>query len=69
MLEHFPPSDDRTAPSRAAQYLVRPGPDPKRRDEMAWLTHERIEEEALRLSFSWTGVGSGRHQLCLNCSP
>lgn len=43
-----------------AQYLVRPGPDPKRKDDTVWLTKERIEEEAMLPSHEWLDIGSGR---------
>jgi len=41
------------------KYLVRPGPDPKRKDETSWLTKERIEEETMKPSYNWTDIGSG----------
>ncbi|KAL7547952.1 hypothetical protein ACHAWF_011221 [Thalassiosira exigua] len=40
-------------------YLVRPGPDPKRKEETAWLTSEKIQEESMRQSYEWTDIGSG----------
>jgi hypothetical protein len=46
--------------SAAFQYRVRPGPDPKRAGETAWLTKEQIEEECRRDSHSWIDSGSGR---------
>lgn len=42
------------------QYLVRPGPDPKRKDETTWLTKEKIEEESNKPSYDWIDIGSGR---------
>ena len=41
------------------KYLVRPGPDPKRKIETEWLTKEQIEVEALKPSHSWLDIGSG----------
>ena len=41
------------------QYLVRPGPDPKRKEETAWLTKEKIDEESLKQSYEWIDIGSG----------
>ena len=38
---------------------MRPGPDPKRKDDTKWLTKERIEEETMTDSWSWIDVGSG----------
>ena len=40
-------------------YLVRPGPDPKRKDSTTWLTKEKIEEEMMHESIEWTDIGSG----------
>ena len=42
------------------QYLVRPGPDPKRKEETMWLTKEKIEEESNKPSYDWIDIGSGR---------
>eukprot|EP00804_Cyclotella_cryptica_P003215 CCRYP_010465-RB/>CCRYP_010465-RB protein AED:0.11 eAED:0.11 QI:193/1/1/1/0.61/0.57/14/6319/1145 len=41
------------------KYLVRPSPDPKRKEYTTWLTRERIEEESLKDSYNWIDVGSG----------
>jgi len=41
------------------KYLVRPGPDPKRKLDTEWLTKEQIDEEALKPSHSWLDIGSG----------
>mmetsp|Transcript_11555 Transcript_11555/g.25337 ORF Transcript_11555/g.25337 Transcript_11555/m.25337 type:complete len:715 (+) Transcript_11555:140-2284(+) len=41
------------------KYLVRPGPDPKRKEDTTWLTKEKIEEESMRPSDNWTDIGSG----------
>jgi len=41
------------------KYLIRPGPDPKRKDETAWLKKEKIEEEKMMPSYNWTDIGSG----------
>ncbi|KAL7431683.1 hypothetical protein ACHAXH_003556 [Discostella pseudostelligera] len=41
------------------KYLTRPGPDPKRRIETAWLTKEKIEEESMKPSYEWLDIGSG----------
>ena len=41
------------------QYLVRPGPDPKRKEDTSWLTKEKIEEESMKQSYNWTDIGSG----------
>lgn len=41
------------------QYLIRPGPDPNRREETSWLTKEKIEQETMRPSYEWTDIGSG----------
>lgn len=41
------------------KFLVRPGPDPKRKLETEWLTKEQIEEEAWKPSHSWLDIGSG----------
>ncbi len=46
-------------PFTLSQYLTRPGPDPKRKDETAWLTHEMIEEESTKHSYEWIDIGSG----------
>lgn len=40
-------------------YLVRPGPDPKRKESTTWLTKEKIEEEMMNKSIEWTDIGSG----------
>jgi len=40
-------------------YLVRPGPDPKRKDSTTWLTKEKIEEESMAESRNWIDIGSG----------
>jgi hypothetical protein len=40
-------------------YLVRPGPDPKRKESTTWLTKEKIEEEIMNKSIEWTDIGSG----------
>ncbi len=41
------------------QYLIRPGPDPKRIEETSWLTTEKIEQEAMKPSYEWADIGSG----------
>lgn len=41
------------------KYLVRPTPDPKRKDATTWLTKEKIEEETMNDSHTWIDVGSG----------
>ncbi|KAL7446886.1 hypothetical protein ACHAXM_011668 [Skeletonema potamos] len=49
-----------TGPDKGkTKYLVRPGPDPKRKVETEWLTKEQIDEEALKPSHSWLDIGSG----------
>mmetsp|Transcript_23343 Transcript_23343/g.36135 ORF Transcript_23343/g.36135 Transcript_23343/m.36135 type:complete len:1112 (+) Transcript_23343:197-3532(+) len=45
--------------SGKTKYLVRPGPDPKRKLETEWLTKEQIDEEAMKPSHSWLDIGSG----------
>ena len=41
-------------------YRVRPGPDPKRIEDTAWLTPQKIDEESLKPSKEWVDIGSGR---------
>lgn len=41
------------------KYLVRPSPDPKRKDATTWLTKEKIEELTMEDSHTWIDVGSG----------
>ena len=41
------------------KYLIRPGPDPKRKDDTSWLTKEQIEEVSNEPSHEWTDIGSG----------
>jgi len=41
-------------------YRVRPGPDPKRMDDTAWLTSQQIDEESLKPTKDWLDIGSGR---------
>ena len=42
-----------------SKYLIRPGPDPTRKEETEWLTKEKIEEESTRQTYNWTDIGSG----------
>lgn len=40
-------------------YLVRPGPDPTRKEETTWMTEPQIDEEVLKESQNWLDAGSG----------
>ena len=42
------------------KYRIRPGPDPKRKEETAWMTKEALQKEALEPSRHWMDVGSGK---------
>lgn len=54
------PCSEKEGPDKGqTKYLIRPGPDPKRKEETSWLTRERIEEEAIMPSYNWTNIGSG----------
>lgn len=49
-----------TSFSLSTKYRIRPEPDPKRKDETAWMSKAAIEEEGKRDSFNWVDSGSGR---------
>ena len=42
------------------KYRIRPCPDPKRKEETAWMTKEALQKEALEPSRHWNDVGSGK---------
>jgi len=41
------------------QYRIKPGPNPKCKEETTWMTKERINKEALGASNCWLDIGSG----------
>jgi len=41
------------------KYLIRPGPDPKHKEETSWLTKEQINDVSKELSYEWIDIGSG----------
>ena len=46
--------------AKTIQFKVRPGPDPKREEETAWLTHDEIQAECMKESDHWIDAGSGK---------
>ncbi|KAL3921597.1 MAG: hypothetical protein SGILL_002669 [Bacillariaceae sp.] len=41
------------------RYRIRPGPDPKRKEQTEWMTDADLQEEVLKPSMHWTDIGNG----------
>lgn len=52
--------DDGITSLTVLKYKVRPGPDPKRKDDTVWMTKSEIDTEYKNESQRWLDTGSGR---------